>query len=151
MSAAVDNLRDSGLIDVLNEQIESAQAMLSALDHERSALCDGDADRLNAAGADKARLVDALDSLERERRDLAAALHVELSKVEDTDAAEKWRELLELIAECQRRNQQNGGLVKARREQVLRVLKVLQGSELELYDARGVERAPGSARRLGTA
>ena len=144
-------LRESGLIDVLDEQIRSAQAMLAALEHELRALREGDPERLNAAGADKARLVETLEHLEHERRDLTSALRIELSTVDDVDAADKWRELLELIAECQRRNQQNGGLVKARREQVLSALKVLKGSDLELYDARGMERAPSSARPLGRA
>lgn len=148
---AEHTMRESGLMDVLDEQIRSAQAMLAALEHEQTALRDGDAERLNAAGADKARLVETLEHLEHERRDLIKALSIELSSVDDTGAAEKWHELLQLIAECRRRNQQNGGLVKARREQVLSALKVLQGSELELYDARGMERAPRSVRRLGSA
>lgn len=151
MSTLVPTLRESGLIDVLDEQIRSAQAMLNALELELHALRENDAERLNAAGADKARLVETLEHLEHERRDLTRALSIELSTVDDVDAAEKWRELLDLIAECQRRNQQNGGLVKARREQVLSALKVLKGSDLELYDARGLERAPSSARPLGSA
>lgn len=151
MSMARHDLRESGLIALLDEQIRSAQAMLSALEHEQSALRDGDAEGLNAAGADKARLVETLESLEHERRDLTTALQIELSSVDDTDAADRWRELLQLIAECRRRNHRNGGLVKARREQVLSALKVLRGSDLGLYDARGIEQAPGTARRLGSA
>jgi flagellar biosynthesis/type III secretory pathway chaperone len=151
MSTAHHELRQSGLIAVLDEQIRNAQAMLSALDHEQDALREGDAEGLNAAGADKARLVETLESLEHERRDLASVLEIELASVDDTDAAVKWRELLQLIAECRRRNHQNGGLVKARREQVLSALKVLRGSDQELYDAHGLERAPSGARRLGSA
>jgi len=145
------SLRESGLIDVLDEQIRQAQAMLDTLDLERDALRTGDAQGLNEVGADKAKLVETLETLERERRDLSAALRIELSSVDDTDAALKWQELLELISECRRRNQQNGGLVKARREQVVNVLRALQGTELELYDAHGIELAPRGARRFGSA
>jgi flagellar biosynthesis/type III secretory pathway chaperone len=145
------SLRESGLIDVLDEQIRQAQAMLSTLDLERDALRSGDAAGLNEAGAGKAKLVETLETLEQERRQLSAALQIELSSVDDQDAAFKWRELLELISECRRRNQQNGSLVKARREQVVNVLKALQGTELELYGARGLEHMAHGARQFGSA
>ena len=139
------------LLEVLDEQISEAHAMLDALALEEQALRDNDTENLNAASADKARLVETLEDLERERRDLTAALEIELSSVDGGDAATKWRELLTLIEECRRRNQSNGSLVRARREQVLGTLKVLRGAVTEVYDARGMERTPTSARRLGSA
>jgi len=149
MTAA--NRDNTTLIDVLDEQIREAEAMLQALALENQALLDNDTDRLNLAGADKARRVESLENLEQERRDLTAALQIELSSVDATDAGIKWRELLNLIDECRQRNQRNGSLVRARREQVLGTLKALRGTETEIYDARGLERPARSARRLGSA
>ena len=62
------------LVAILNEQISCAQKMLATLARENEALVDGDADLLNTAGAEKARLVEALDSLEHERRALSDAI-----------------------------------------------------------------------------
>jgi flagellar biosynthesis/type III secretory pathway chaperone len=142
---------DSGLVAVLDEQLHCARAMLETLAQEHEALRTGDPERLNAAGADKARLVETLEALERERRDLAAALEIKLASVDGSDAGSKWRQLLEIIEECKRRNQLNGGIVRARREQVLVALKLLRGTEVELYDASGAEHASRGARTLGSA
>ena len=141
----------SSLVDVLDEQIRTAQAMLGTLDRESKALIESNPEALNSAGADKARLVETLELLERERRDLTDALSVELSASKGDNASTRWQELLGLIEKCRERNQQNGVMVKARREQVLEALKLLRGSELELYDSTGVKPASGSLRPLGSA
>jgi len=141
----------SSLVDVLDEQIRTAQAMLGTLDNESRALIDSNSEALNSAGADKARLVEALELLEQERRGLAATLRIELSANEGDEASMRWRELLGLIEKCRERNQRNGAMVSARREQVLEALKLLRGSELELYNSNGLKPASGSLRPLGSA
>jgi flagellar biosynthesis protein FlgN len=142
---------EARLVDVLEEQIRCAQAMLGALDLEDAALKAGDPLRLNAAGADKAKLVEALESLETERSGLAAALEVRLATVERTPAGGKWRTLLGLLEQCRARNQRNGALVTARREQVLAALRLLHGTGSDLYDSHGYESMAPKAQRLGSA
>jgi flagella synthesis protein FlgN len=144
------------LVAILNEQISCAQQMLATLARENQALVDGDADLLNTAGAEKARLVEALDSLEHERRALSDAIGLTFAAASDKSADDssrpaEWRELLDLIAECKQRNQRNGALVKARSEQVRIALRALRGTEAALYDPSGLEHAARSARALGTA
>ncbi len=149
MTPITDNL-----IDVLNEQIQCAEAMLNALGRENEALIDGDADRLNAASADKARLVERLDSLEAERRDLTAAIEATMGAEqpdEDPSVAPKWHALLELITECKQRNQRNGALVKTRSDQVRTALKVLRGGDPDVYDPSGLKPYSRTARQLGSA
>ena len=142
------------LIAVLNEQIRCAEDMLRALGDENRALLDGDAEMLNKAGADKARLVAALEGLETERRSLASAIetHVTQGGAEPSTPDASWRTLLTLVAECKAQNQRNGALVKARSEQVRIALKALRGSaEPDCYDPNGLTSAATSARRLGSA
>ena len=141
----------SSLVDVLDEQIRTAQAMLGTLDRESRALHESNPEALNSAGADKARLVETLELLEHERRELAEAMSVKLSASEGDNANARWRELLGLIEKCREQNQRNGVMVKARREQVLEALKLLRGSELELYDSTGVKPASSGLRPLGSA
>ena len=142
----------NNLIAVLNEQIRCAEAMLSTLGRENEALRDGDPERLNAAGADKAQLVDALESLEQERRSLTEAIEANLASVaSDPKGSAGWQTLLELIAACKEQNQRNGALLKARSEQVRTALKLLRGSEPELYDSSGLKPAARAARPLASA
>jgi flagella synthesis protein FlgN len=140
------------LIAVLNEQIRCAEAMLGALNRESQALIDGDPELLNAAGAEKAQLVETLEAVEGERRSLTEALETSLSAVAGegkTDPA--WAALLELIAACKQQNQRNGALVKARSEQVRMALNALRGAEPQSYAANGMKPSARSPRPLGTA
>jgi flagella synthesis protein FlgN len=139
-----------GLLAVLHEQIRCAEAMLSTLGRENQALVDGDSEQLNAAGADKARLVDELEALEVERRHLTEAIHAELAAA-GPEAEPSWDQLLHLIAECKQQNQRNGALLKARAEQVRAALQLLRGSESNCYDASGFASAPRAARTLASA
>lgn len=134
------------LIEVLNEQIRCAEAMLSTLGRESEALAAGDAELLNAAGADKAKLVETLETLEQERRTLSDAIGASFS------GDPSWQTLLELIAACKDQNRRNGALVKARSEQVRMALKVLRGAdEPQCYDPSGLRSSASGARRLGSA
>ena len=72
-------------------------------------------------------------------------------KVEIALCSSLRRKLLSLIEKCRERNQRNGAIVKARREQVLEALKLLRGSELELYNSSGLKPASSGIRPLGSA
>lgn len=150
----MNDIRDS-LSAVLNEQIRCAESMLDVLERENQALVAGDADRLTATGADKARLVEALEKLEIERRDLTQAFGAVAASVaagEGPQSSPEWQKLLGLVAACKERNQRNGVLVKARTDQVRAVLKVLRGSEPGVYAASGSVRSGSlGTRPLGTA
>lgn len=131
------------LSTILGEQIRCAEAMLETLASENRALADGDHDALKVATDAKAKLVDALERLETERRDLVA----------DSDAAgaADWQRLRELVARCKEQNHKNGTLLHARAENVRIALKALRGSEPELYGASGRAGGHAGARPLGTA
>jgi flagellar biosynthesis protein FlgN len=141
-----------GLIAVLEEQIQCAEAMLDTLGRENEALLKGDAEQLNAAGATKAVLVETLEALECQRRSLTEALAAGVAGAAAQPAAnQEWQRLLELIGECKQRNDRNGALVKARSEQVRTALRALRGTEPDLYGRSGRAPATADARSLGTA
>ena len=135
-----DSERSSALI---GEQLRCAEAMLETLNRENHALRDGDSSALKAATDAKAELVDALEKLEAERQALAAT--------GGTVGAPESLRLREVIALCKEQNQRNGLLLKARAENVRIALKVLRGSEPELYSATGRTPSRADARTLGTA
>jgi flagella synthesis protein FlgN len=137
------NTDSQRLSAVLTEQIRAAEAMLETLGRENRALSDGDHEALGAATDAKARLVDALEKLESERRGLVHG--------DDAADAPDWQRLRELIARCKDENQRNGTLLKARAETVRVALKTLRGSEPALYGATGRTPTRADARKLGTA
>jgi flagella synthesis protein FlgN len=135
-----DPQRSSALI---GEQLRCAEAMLETLAREHRALAGGDASALVLATQTKGELVDALEKLESERRELAAR--------DDAAGTAEWQRLREVIALCKEQNQRNGVLLKARAENVRIALKTLRGSEPELYGATGRTPSRADARTLGTA
>lgn len=144
------NAPESALVPldaVVDEQIRCAEAMLVVLEREARALEAGDAEALNDTGAEKLRLVEALDALERERRDLARAA----SATAPVAVGERWRRLLELTERMKAENARNGARVEARRKQVLAALRLLRGAEVPLYDAAGARQPARAGRMLGSA
>ena len=128
---------------VIGEQLRAAEAMLETLNRESQALAAGDQSALGAATEAKAQLVDTIEKLESERRDLAQRV--------DVTGTPEWQRLREVIALCKEQNQRNGLLLKARAENVRIALKTLRGSEPELYSATGRTPSRADARTLGTA
>src|SRR5262245_8841036 len=129
---------------VLAELSRSAEAMLEALEREHQALVGGSPDDIGNASNAKAELVEALESLESRRRALAG-------DSSDLSESAEWQRLRELIADCKRRNQRNGALLKARADNVRVALNALRGPEPELHAPRGSRAGSGDARPLGTA
>lgn len=142
---------ESNLIDVLNEQISAAEAMLGTLAVESEALTSGDTERLNAASAGKAELVETLEQLETERRELARILELDRAAAGTSAMGSKWRQLLGLLEQCRDTNLRNGSLVQARREQIVAALKLIGGAETDVYDARGREDRNRGKQQLGSA
>lgn len=137
----------SPLAAVLDEQIRCAEAMLAVLDREARALDAGDAEALNDAGGEKTQIVESLDALERERRDLAAVASPSAREALDG----RWQRLLDLTERMKAENARNGARVDARREQVLAALRLLRGADVPLYDAAGERRPSREGRVLGSA
>jgi len=147
MSASPTAPNHTDIQRVVREQVGSAESMLEILDQEYQALLDGDTESLNKASAEKARVIEDLETLERARQDL-----VEPGQSDGADGtASSWSEVLELIKQCRERNQRNGALAKARREQIMATLNLLRGSDDSVYDESGAVPRGVGARMLGEA
>jgi flagellar biosynthesis/type III secretory pathway chaperone len=131
---------------VLAEQIGCAESILEALDREHEALLSGNADTLNQAGDQKTQLVEILELLERQRRDL-----VDLQPPPASPAPDNWQRLLGLLEHCRERNHRNGILLNARRTQVMHALGILQGHESLIYGSAGVGQRSVSSSTLARA
>jgi flagella synthesis protein FlgN len=129
---------------ILAEEIRCAEAMLGTLTRENQALVDGNGDELDAATDAKSKLVEALETLESERRAIETPA---ASQANDT----RWQELRRLLARCKEQNQRNGALLKARADNLRIALKTLRGTEPDLYSATGRVPSRADARPLGTA
>jgi flagella synthesis protein FlgN len=129
---------------ILAEEIRCAEAMLGTLTRENQALVDGNGDELDAATDAKSKLVEALETLESERRAIETPA---ASQANDT----RWQELRRLLARCKEQNQRNGALLKARADNLRIALKTLRGTEPDLYSATGRAPSRADARPLGTA
>lgn len=122
------------LNQVVDEQIRVARAVLAILELENEALQAGNIDSLSTAGEKKAELVITMEQLEQERE-----LIVQTSDTAvDSRHRQRWDQLLALMEECKDRNEDNGELVRSRRQHVARTLKILNGEALELYNAGGL-------------
>jgi flagellar biosynthesis/type III secretory pathway chaperone len=117
--------------------------MLATLARESEALVEGNHESLALVTDAKTKLVDALERLETQRR--------ELTDPGDPTADQDRQRLHDLIARCKAQNERNGTLLRARAENVRIALKTLRGAEPELYGATGRTPARADARPLGTA
>jgi flagella synthesis protein FlgN len=135
---------EASLKAVLGEQVRCAEAMLETLTRESAALAGGDHDALEAATAAKTKLVDTLEKLESQRRDMTQS-------DDGPRGTGEWQRLTDLIARCKEQNQRNGTLLKARAENVRVALRALRGEGPELYGASGLTPSQSDTRPLGTA
>lgn len=147
MSASSTAQNQTEIQRVIREQVGSAESMLEILDQEYQALLDGDTESLNRASAEKARVIEDLETLERARQDLVGPGQSDHAEGD----ASSWAEVLELIKLCRERNQRNGALAKARREQVMAALNLLRGSDDGVYDETGAVARGVGARVLSEA
>lgn len=149
------NSHRESLSHVLDEQIRCAEAMIDVLARENQALVDGDAERLGVTAGDKAKLVEALERLENERRTLTSAIGAAAADVAQEGGSATpsaaWQALLDLVATCKDRNEHNGVLLKVRSDHVRATLTVLRGAEPECYAKSGKRAGAPSARPLGSA
>ena len=131
----------ASLCSVRVEMAQAAEVLTDALRAEREALNAGDTDALDAAGAAKAGGLDALESLDAERRHLLSALG------DDQDALSadpEWRALRERLSACREANQVNGAIVAHQLNWVREALAMLNGESPSamIYGPKGQQVGP---------
>lgn len=126
MSAALQVELDGALSAVLDDMQRSLAELADELATERAALLAADVPAIDAAGARKQRLMQALEQLDAERLQLVSSA----PRIAAAQQA-RWQELLGRLRECRDLNQRNGSIVQQRLGSVRRALAILTGQDSE--------------------
>lgn len=132
---------------VVAEMASSVDQLRGTLDDERDALDRHDAIALDAATSAKAQLLQRLESLEVERRQLADVASPQAP-------SSVWQRIGRQLEACRRINETNGSIVEHQLHRVRRALGILRGSgdgPPALYGPAGHAHAPMLSRSLSQA
>jgi flagellar biosynthesis/type III secretory pathway chaperone len=166
----MDRSELTALNAVLDRQIVVGNALLHALDTEKSTLTGFDLAALERCTAEKDRLVAEFDHIDAERQRIVARLGfgpsrtdmVELIRAAEDPAyrddsrqagplATRWRRLVSIAERCRDANQRNGLIVSMHSRRVTKALNVLRTGRPDdlTYGPTGGGAAGYSARALG--
>lgn len=132
---------------VFAEMTSSVEALRGTLEAERDALDQLDPAALDAATAAKAQLLQRLESLDAERRQLDAAASA-------SESSGAWQRICVQLDACRRINETNGSIVEHQLRGVRRALGILRGAgegPPVLYGPGGHADAPILPRSLSRA
>jgi len=136
------------LAAVQEEMRQALDQLVQVLEAERDALDAGDSAALGHAGTRKQALMQQLEQLDAERRQLVR----EQPQTEATSEP-AWSAIVQSLQHCHRLNQRNGGIVNQRLQLVRQALAVLTGADGNsgLYDRSGELHAGARSRPLAAA
>ena len=136
------------LEELLDREIEMARALVSNLDQEKVALTGESSAALDEKLAEKMRLFEGMEKLERQRRELLP--NPAAPDLASTVVA-RWRSLMSLMASCRTANELNGHIIRVRQHQIRQLIDVVRGRPSPLtYDPHGKTFA-GALRALAKA
>jgi flagella synthesis protein FlgN len=166
----MDRSELTALNAVLDRQIVVGNALLHALDTEKSTLTGFDLAALERCTAEKDRLVADFDRVDAERQRIVGRLGfgptradmLELIRAAEDPAyredsrqagpvATRWRRLVSIAARCRDANERNGLIVSMHSRRVTKTLNVLRTGRPDelIYGPAGGAAAGYSARALG--
>jgi flagellar biosynthesis/type III secretory pathway chaperone len=121
------------LEDLLDREIDAARSLAATLAAERSALTGDSPQAVERLAAEKTQILGTIEQLEAERRALWAAPNLGLAAT----IAERWRDLMELMAGCRTANEVNGHIIHVRQHQVQQLIDIVRGGPAMTYDPQG--------------
>jgi flagellar biosynthesis/type III secretory pathway chaperone len=121
------------LENVLDRETDAARALTATLAAERSALTGDSPEAVEQLAAEKIRIFGTLERLEAERRELWAATGLGLTAT----IAERWRDLMQLMAGCRIANDVNGHIIHVRQHQVQQLIDIVRGGPEITYSPQG--------------
>ena len=131
--------------DAAAEELLTMHSFVTLLEHERSALGEGQADALPRLAAEKTTLAEVLSRCAGQRARLlelaglsGTAAGVRQLLVADPDAQEIWRTLLAVAQHAAELNSGNSYLVNQRLAHVERAIDSISGPRTSLYSTSGV-------------
>lgn len=130
------------LAEVLDQELALASQLADLLAAERAALTGASPDAVAERAADKIRLFERFEELERRRRALCADANLDAGAPLDgaqvpAALARRWRSLIEAAAACRAANDVNGHIVHLRRNQVRELIDALRGGAPVTYGPQG--------------
>jgi flagellar biosynthesis/type III secretory pathway chaperone len=124
------------LEDLLDREIETARRLAGVLSTERAALTGHQADAVHQMADDKTCLFAEIEALELERRSLWDSPGSGGRGMAAT-VADRWRQLLELIAGCRSANEVNGHIIHIRQNQIRQLIDIVRGGAPMTYGRQG--------------
>jgi flagellar biosynthesis/type III secretory pathway chaperone len=121
------------LEEVLDREIDAARSLAATLAAERTALTGDSPLAVEQKSAEKIQILETIEKLETERRDLWATPGLGLAAA----VAERWRALMELMAGCRTANDVNGHIIHVRQHQVQQLIDIVRGGPAITYDPQG--------------
>ncbi|MGA2707539.1 MAG: flagella synthesis protein FlgN [Steroidobacteraceae bacterium] len=118
---------------VLDREIDVARQLAATLEAEREALTGNSPTAVAEKAAQKIALLGTFAGLEGERRSLAEPPFSQVSDV----AAQRWRDLTDVMAICRKANEVNGYIINVRRAQVRELIDVVRGGSAVTYGPQG--------------
>ncbi len=119
---------------LLDSEIEAARLLSTHLAAERCALTGDSAEAVRQRAAEKVRLLENLEGLERGRRELDPAF----AAAHDAGPfAHRWQELMKLIAQCRAANEVNGYIIHVRQNQIRQLMTIVRGAPPVTYGPQG--------------
>jgi flagella synthesis protein FlgN len=124
----------SRLEDLLDREIELARVLTATLAAEKAALTGNSPQAVEENAAEKIRVLQALEKLEKERVALCANPS---SPGIAAAVVERWRRLMELMAGCRNANEVNGHIIHVRQHQIRQLIDIVRGGPSITYDPQG--------------
>jgi flagella synthesis protein FlgN len=118
----------------LDREIELAQVLSAALAAEKTALTGNSPQAIEDTAAEKIRVLQALEQIEKERVALCAS---PASPGIAATVVERWRKLLELMAGCRNANDVNGRIINVRQHQIRQLIDIVRGGPSITYGPQG--------------
>jgi len=122
------------LEDVLDREIEAARHLAATLAEEQTALTGHSPQTVEQKAAEKLQLLNAIEKLEAERRELCPTPNGPGLAAAVT---ERWHALMELVAGCRTANEVNGHIIHVRQHQVRQLIDVVRGGPALTYSPQG--------------
>src|SRR5216684_560333 len=121
------------LEDLLDREIDTARSLAATLAAERTALTGDSPQAVEQLAAEKTQILGTIEQLEAQRRALWAAPNLGLAAT----VAERWRDLMELMAGCRTANEVNGHIIHVRQHQIGQLIDIVRGGPAITYDTQG--------------
>ncbi len=149
------------LQDILVQEAQCSERLLTCLQAERRALSQRDMDALQQTTEEKLQLSQQLEQLEQQRENLVARLGFSnnrdsleqcFNSLPQRDSLKQsWQQVLDNIEACRDGNLTNGGILEVGRQHVEQALSILRGQSggPALYSPSGNTEADLGRRELG--